>query len=227
MKLQQDWDADALRRAEREPGMLQIITLVLWLSCLVIGLLAMLLQAAPVPAPVKITPITELPPQPVLIDVDLSEPPPAEDVPPAPQSQLTATADVPPMPVVAAPSPAIAFAAPVEGPVRVSSSGYWGIGRSVAMAQPTVRRLAYGRGEGKQPRPDYPREAVAAGEQGTVGVRLIVAADGSVARAWAVSPSPWPLLNEAALGAVLQEWHFPSGSRRIYDVFITFKLNQT
>jgi TonB family protein len=57
-------------------------------------------------------------------------------------------------------------------------------------------------------------------------VRLTVGENGRVLTAEALSPSPWPLLNEAALRAVRERWHFHSGPPRAYDVAIRFNLSK-
>lgn len=213
------------RPTHTEPGMLQIITLVLWTASVFIGVLGLCLQSPPAKAPATITPVTELPPQPVVIDVDMTEPPPS-DVPPPQQALAVASADVPPLPIVAAPSPMIAFAAPVEGPVRVAGAGYGPIGRAAPVAQPRVQRLTFGSGDGLGLRPDYPPDASAAGEQGVVGVQFTVDESGTPTDVRLVSPSRWPSLNQAAIDTVLGKRYAP-GRRRTNQIFFTFKLNET
>lgn len=217
-------------RSIHGPGMVQIITLVLWVSCVVVGLLGMWLThppAAPPPAPIK------KPPPPLkaeVLNVDLAPmplPPPAprnpsEPPPPAAPSP----ASPPPLPEVAAPSAAMAFAQPIEGAVRLVPLSQANPARLPATVAPVVQRLTYGLGEGRQPEPDYPQEAVEAGEQGVVGVRFRVDTDGQVVAAQITSPCPWPLLNESALRAVRDTWHFGPGPPRLYEVAITFHLNQ-
>ena len=56
--------------------------------------------------------------------------------------------------------------------------------------------LSLGQGEGNQPRPDYPRDAAADGEEGAITVRLNVDSDGRVTAAEIISPCHWPLLNK-------------------------------
>lgn len=210
--------------------MIQIITLVLWLSCLAIGLLGMWLTEPPVAAPpppkksepplqvqvmnVELQPVV-LPPQ---APPDPSQPPPPPDESPAAP---------PPLPEVAAPSAAMAFAQPIEGAVRLVPLSRANPARLSVVAAPPVQRLTYGQGEGRQPEPDYPQEAVDAGQQGVVGVRLRVDQEGGVAAAQVIAPCPWPLLNQSALRAVRDTWHFGPGPPRLYDVYITFHLNQT
>ena len=94
----------------------------------------------------------------------------------------------------------------------------------VAAASP--QRLTYGQGEGRQPAPEYPLAARREGQEGTIIVRLTVGEDGRVLAAEALSASPWPLLNEAALHAVRERWRFRDGPTRVYDVAIRFELSK-
>jgi TonB family protein len=133
---------------------------------------------------------------------------------------------------VAEPNPAIAFALPVEGPVRIvepkqaTSARQTEASTPAPAAAPPVQAITYGEGEGKQPAPEYPRPAIRAGQEGTVTVRMSVSEEGRVLAAEAVSPSPWPLLNDAALRAVRQRWRFRPGPLRLYEVAIRFELHK-
>jgi protein TonB len=99
-----------------------------------------------------------------------------------------------------------------------------GGGPARASAPGAVRHLTFGVGEGRQPSPEYPREAGIAREQGTVVVRFTVGEDGSVLAAQVQSPCRWPLLNQAAVRAVRDRWHFQPGAMRSFDVSIEFEL---
>jgi protein TonB len=132
----------------------------------------------------------------------------ADQVPPPPGA--VATPQGPELAAVAAPSAAIAFAVPVAGPPHPA----------------TVHKLTYGEGEGQQPAPEYPREAVLAQQEGVVVVRFVVGKDGRVISADAVTPSHWPLLNQAAVRAVRDTWQFAPGPVRSYEVSIQFQLRQ-
>jgi protein TonB len=138
-----------------------------------------------------------------------------------PNPQVAAApAEAPPdvpaqLPVVVEPSPEIPFAVPTNQPFRKASTGS------------PVQHLTFGTGEGDKPAPEYPREAKIARQQGTVVVRFTVDADGHVVNAEAFSPSPYPLLNQAAVRAVRETWdHFPAGKVRVYDVSFQFELHQ-
>jgi protein TonB len=222
------------------PGVVAVGTLVIWASCLVVGLLGLHL-AYPWPHPPPKVP------EPVVAQVmhvdltdaalaqptsgapaeaaaDVAEPAPAPDAPPA----------APPLPAVAAPSPAIAFALPVEGPTRIvaAAEAVPQAARqsdappisAASVAAPPVRRITYGQGEGRQPRPEYPREAVLARQQGTVVVRFTVDQNGRVVDAQAVAPCPYPLLNQAAVRSIRDTWRYAPGPVRLFDVAIEYSL---
>ncbi|MGA2233285.1 MAG: energy transducer TonB, partial [Tepidisphaeraceae bacterium] len=174
----------------------------------------------------------ELPP-PQVSQTAVPQAPDADDPqPPAPPAMAAAPPPPPALMSVAAPSPQVAFAMPVKGPAKIVDASKAVPARpaptpatQVASAgPPAVRRIVYGQGEGVQPAPEYPREAVIAHEQGTVLVRFTVDAEGNVQSAEAESPSPWPLLNQAAIRAVQDTWRFAPGAPRSYEVNIQFQL---
>jgi protein TonB len=148
---------------------------------------------------------------------DLNAPP----APPAPPEALPPTA-------VAAPSPSIAFAVPVEGPTRIVDAklAVPVAARPPLPVAPPVRHLTFGVGEGRQPDPEYPHDAVLAHEEGTVVVRFKVGQDGRVLSAVVTQPSRWPLLNQAALRAVRDEWRLSPGKAGTYDIPIQFVLTR-
>jgi protein TonB len=213
-------------------SMLPVSTLVAWMVCLVVGGLGFALPytrpLAPKPEP--------MPTQAELIEVALtSEPlPPVQTVPaatmiPPALESLAAPASTPPMMALALPNADVAFALPVEGPAQVVPAAQAAYSRSVAQsnqvsAAPAIQSLTYGIGEGRQPAPRYPRDALRGGQQGKVAVRFLVAENGHVTTAEAAKPSPWPLLNEEAVRTVRQRWKFRSGPVRLYEVTIRFEL---
>lgn len=212
-----------------------VTILVLWLGFLVVGLLGLALpylrpQAHAQPPP---------PIQAEILNVELTqdaltlpnpEPTPAFDLAqPPPVSELVAPPEALPMISVATPTPVVAFPLPVEGPARVvepKNADYIQPVAPTAPAPPSPQPITYGHGEGKQPAPDYPTQARRQGQEGTVRVRFSVGENGRVLAAEAIAPSPWPLLNEAALRAVRQRWRFRSGSLRVFEVAIRFELKQ-
>lgn len=82
-----------------------------------------------------------------------------------------------------------------------------------------AKRLAGGR----MPPPVYPSEARRKGQTGTVLVEFVVSENGRVVSAHAKRPSPWPLLNNAAVSAV-RRWRFPAGTVTKYVRPIIFEL---
>jgi periplasmic protein TonB len=195
------------------------MTLVLWLECLAVGVAGILLPyTRPKPA--------EKPPPPVVAEIikvmlskDFIPPPQSTSAPPdavvPPPLAPDSTPPAPALTPILAPSPAIAFAKPVEAPPRPTQ-----------VVAPQVQRLTYGVGEGLQPDPDYPSEAAMNHQQGTVVVRFTVNTDGRVESAQAATPCPWPLLNQAAVRAVRETWRFEPGSVRVYEVAIQFELTE-
>ncbi len=181
------------------------------------------------------------PPSPVLATL-LPQVPPSIAVP-----------DAPTVTPVAAPSAAVAFAVPVEGLTRIVDASQaahagarggaattgTGQGRGPAVpaapaitplpqvqGPPVVTRLTYGQGEGRQPLPEYPREAAEARQQGTVTVRFSVDETGTVTSAQ-IPPgggTRFPLLNQSALRTVREAYRFPPGPPRLYEIPIQFEI---
>lgn len=229
------------RPADATPSIgldLGVLTLVLWLACTVVGLLGF---ALPYTRPRPFAP----PEEPVLVQqlkVELTQdplPPPDSVAPPTDLLTPPVPPDAlapPPMPqpiAVAQPNSAIAFALPVEGPTRIvetKRADYvqpMATNVSAASAPSSIAQpLTFGQGEGKQLAPEYPRQAVRQKQEGVVVVRMLVNPDGRVISAEAVSPSPWPLLNESALRTVRDRWRFRSGPQRLYEVPIRFELTK-
>ena len=207
---------------------------VLWIFCLVVGVIgfwnpgvfAAKTDATEPPAAPLDVQLSDAPPEldaaPPTPQTPADAPPPLADVPAAAPALPAISAPAPETAVVAAaPSAAIAFAVPNPNAVASRSTH-----RAAGPGGPAqIRHIVYGRGEGVQPRPQYPPEAVADREQGTVGLRFMVNPSGSVENVEVVSPSDWPLLNEAAARAVRDTWHFAPGNERIYEVNIVWHLN--
>lgn len=187
-------------------------------------------------------------------------PPPDPAVPPplfAPAAPPQAQQLVP----VAQPSPAVAFALPIEAPARIVELKQASFVRPVVQpvapvtapvsvpqpaARPTtappapatapvgtgtapvpaVESITFGRGEGDQPKPGYPRSAQKAGQEGTVVVRFSVGTNGVVMAAEVSVPSPWSLLNNEAVRVVREQWRFKDGPVRLYEVAIQFALKK-
>jgi len=201
-----------------------VLTLVVWVVCLAIGLLGFLLSYShphrPLKAPesVKVERlVVELNNTPNVSAENNRLPGSAISITPSP-----ADAMAPPPIAVAEPSAAIAFAVPVEGPTRVVPFNEATYAKPTTI--PSVQRLTFGQGEGRQPSPQYPLLAIQQHQEGTVVVRLVVGENGRVSSAEATQPCPWPMLNEAALRAVRQQWRFAPGDLRVYEVAIRFEI---
>ncbi len=203
-----------------------VLTFVVWVVCLAVGVLGFLLPYARPHRPVKAADSVKVERLVVELKNAPEVAPENERSPgnPSPSVPLPADAMAPPPIAVAQPSAAIAFAVPVEGPTRVVPFNQATYARPSSPATPAVQRLTFGQGEGRQPSPQYPVQAIQQHQEGTVVVRLVVGENGQVSSAEATQPCPWPLLNEAALRAVRQQWRFPPGDLRVYDVAIRFEI---
>ena len=210
-----------------------VLTLVLWVGLMTVAAMGMAMPYARA----LVAKTTPPPMQVEMLNVELSndpipdsEPPLATSLPTPPPMETLPQPQIPQtVAAVAMPSPAIAFALPVEGPVRVVEAKQAtyvrpAVTETPAPVMPPVQTLTFGKGDGKQPAPEYPARAQDQGQQGTVRVRFIVSENGRVAMAEAVAPSPWPLLNDSAVRTIRNRWRFASGSLRVFEVPIHFQL---
>jgi protein TonB len=212
-----------------------VVTLILWIGCLLVGSLGIVLPYARPVAKEKQPPSVTAEMLQVELTTDplppiLPQPGLTAARPPDLEPLATAVPEVPPLTPVAEPS-AVAFALPVEGPVVVvepAKASFTASARSEAkpVAAPPVRVLTYGQGEGRQPAPEYPLRSRLEGQEGTVGIRFSVSEDGRVLAADAFSPSPWKALNDSALRTLRERWRFSSGPVRLYEVSIRFQLTK-
>jgi TonB family protein len=208
-----------------DTSLVPVVTFVIWMVCLAVGLLGFLLPYSRVhrfikaPEPVKLEKLF------VQLGKETITPTENERQPGngGPSLALPSDEMAPPAIPVAEPSPAIAFAVPVEGATRVAPLDQAAYGRP-AKPVPTVQQLTFGVGEGQQASPEYPREAIEQHQEGTVVIRLVVGESGLVTSAEAIQPCPWPLLNESAVRTVRHQWRFAPGSVRAYDVPIHFQI---
>lgn len=224
-------------RLREESGLVPMLTLVMWIGCVFIGIAGFVLPY------LRPQPFVKTPPPVIaeLLNVELtSDPlPPANPAPPPPNllqpppvAQPRATPPPPQMMSVAAPSPQIAFAVPVAAPatvvpVKAASSRTPETPVVEAPAAATLSAptpLIFGQGEGKQPAPEYPRESRRQGQQGSVTVVFVAGEDGRVLSAEVSSPSPWPMLNHAALRVVKTRWRLSPGRLRSHTITFHFVL---
>jgi TonB family protein len=226
----------ALRRDE-DLAVVSVFTLVLWLFFSGVGLAGWVLSYDRPRSAVQAPPTLAA----ELVNVELTTDPVPQvkatprvlpPLQPPPSAPPLIVPSAPPMMAVAAPSPQIAFAVPVAAPapvVPVKEASYRTVETPVvetAPAAPAPQALTFGQGEGKQPAPEYPRQAERQGQEGVVTVLMTVGEDGRVLAAEAASPSPWPLLNQAALRVVKSRWRFAPGNLRAYQVAIRFQLKK-
>jgi TonB family protein len=209
--------------------LLPVVTLVLWLMCLLVGLIDHFITSTPPAAPPPATKPTEA----ALVDVSLNDSSASlaqssEATPMTLDTPAPILPAMPPLPAVTPVSPAIAFAVPVEGPVRIVAAAQAVVQprpRQPAAPQntgPVYTQIYYGKGEGNQPKPEYPYECQIAGQTGTVVVEFVVAQDGTIASATVAKPCQWPLLNQAAERSIRENWTYSSGPVRHYRINIVY-----
>ena len=193
---------------DEEIGLIPVFTLVLWITCLTIALIGFLTDESTRPAATQ-------PAQPPveLLTVDLAAP----DQSPR-DSGLPQKAEIPEARVSAAPPPAAPVLPPGDFPV------FQPLIAPRSFVAPL--RLTFGRGAGRQPAPEYPREAALTGEEGTVVARFEVGEDGRVDDAQTIVPCPWPLLNQSVLRTIRHDWRFSPGPPRRYEIAIEFHINR-
>ncbi|MEO6994323.1 MAG: TonB family protein [Lacunisphaera sp.] len=209
----------------------QISTLVLWSTCLLVGVLGFVLPYSR-PHPPAIAP------EPVVVEkleVELTKDPlppaalPANPLSTPPPPSALVEPQISQAVAVAEPS-AVAFAVPVEGPTVVVAADQAAHARpatvpvSSSTSSSSPQTLVFGQGEGRQPAPQYPERSAKLGQEGTVDVRLTVGTDGRVIETVVASPCEWPLLNDAAERTVRHRWRFSRGPTRVYQVAIHFAL---
>jgi protein TonB len=228
--------ASLARRAPSESvSFVSLVTLVLWCGLIAAGALGFVLAPAPpmvtspAPPPVQAEWLNvELTSDPVVIP-ETSAPPPSE---PPPMPELLTEPPVATLTAVAAPDALVSFALPVEGPVRIVETARASFAKPAAdappvvAARPVVQALTFGEGDGRQKAPEYPRLARRERQEGAPRVRFTVGQNGRVLEAALSSPSPWPLLNEAALKVIREHWQFRPGAVRAYEVTIRFEMNR-
>jgi TonB family protein len=216
---------------------LAVTTLVIWTLSAAVGVIGLKfpyarpqpIAKAPEPIQAEVLKV-DLTPQP--LSPPANEPVRQDRVPP-PELQPISPPKAPPLIAVAQPNPAIAFALPIEGPSRVVpakeasfATPAPAVVEPAHVPTPQTQQLTFGEGEGKQPAPEYPRRAMAAGQEGTVLVRFSVGEDGRVLTAQASAPCLWALLNDSAVRVVRERWRFRAGPARLYQVSIRFELRK-
>lgn len=240
-----------------ELSLLAALTLVLWTLCTLVALAGYLGRQANFDPPTTQPAVAQA----VVMDVELANDPTPPDVPqPLAAGEIAFGGDdapavaveMPPaalpdfIPAVAMPGPAIAFAVPVAGPVRLAaaaSAAFHGMPTPVTgVSTPVVvtrapaavapkrvgpTRLTAGRGLAHdQPTPEWPEAARLAHQQGSVTVSFTLDDAGNVIDTAISTPCRWPLLNQAARRRVADDWHFPPGFAGQYLITFDFAFNE-
>lgn len=225
-------------RVHGQISLLSVATAVAWVGCVAVGILGLWIPYARPQVPAKTPPPVEA--QILNVELTKDQMPPLDPLPrvadttqPPPLADPVAVPDLPALMAVAEPGPALAFALPVEGPVRLVEAKRAAYTRDTEPKAATplasslpLQTITYGQGAGKQPAPDYPSRAAREGQEGTVRVRFSVGENGRVLEAETAMACPWHLLNDAAVRAVRERWRFPAGPLRRYEVAIRFELTK-
>jgi TonB family protein len=199
-------------------GLVPVATLVICLACIVIGVMGYLYPHEP-PKPPTSQPV---PVESTLVNVSLTDeqPPRLQQRSDQPQMQqalaVPAAPSVPALPAVAAPSPAIAFALPVNAPPRAAQN-------RAAVQRAVATQVFVSGADGNQPKPEYPVECQTAGQEGTVRIDFLVTSEGRITDARITQPCEWPLLNQSALRCVREQWSFSPTMQGPHFVLIDFK----
>lgn len=226
--------SDAVERADG----VQIPTLALWLTVVVVGLAGIVLRpdgvasarVEPSPSPLQLSDLVigmesattvgeaggaEVVETPAIVETPVAAEPPelAPLTPMVPLPELPAAAVMRPPGTAEVQSQASANRRPAPPSGSAAKSG------AAAAGATGAARLAAGR----MPAPTYPAEARRRGQSGTVLVEFTIDASGQVISVVAKSPSPWPLLNQEALSTV-RRWKFPPGNVITLQRPIVFQL---
>ena len=218
-------------------------TLVLWLSVTAVGVAGPLWPDGPEsrvapeeePPPIEVL-IVELTAEPVASSTETVIEDPVSKAPPIEVAQ-EALPDPSPLAQVASPSVPMAFPVPTEEPAQevieakeaASSvpprSDSESTETTVATSgQPAAQALVFGRGEGRQPAPRYPRTALREQQEGAVTCVFTVEASGRVSSVEVTEPCQWPLLNQEAARVIGSRWRFKRGDVRRYQITIHFRI---
>jgi periplasmic protein TonB len=193
----------------------------LFLMVGLIGLRPPKIVERPLNAPQEIVPVILTPPE------EQPKPQPQIKPPDEPQETPDVPAEAPQIPtVVAANTPNVAFAVPVEGPVALAPMAHAAPPPPLVSAPPKIAKFDPNAttGGGSYPPPEYPYEALRSRYQGTVIIELTVDPSGVVTSAKLQTSSGFGLLDEAALKVVKKRWRFPPGAPRYYYWPCTFKI---
>ena len=158
-------------------------------------------QPPPAQATASQTPVTKTPAAQV----------PVPQSPPAPEQahEQAQAAAQPPMPQSAPGGAATPDAAPADAPPDVRmGEGIAGLYAEIE----DIGRIHRAEPETGNVPPEYPLEAARRGEQGSVTLRIYIAADGGVLHVDVAQSSGWPILDRAARDRIAT-WHFHPATR--------------
>jgi protein TonB len=196
--------------------------------CLLFLLIGVLGARTPVNAIRPVKPLEE--PVPVILE-PVTPPPPATVEQQKQERTDEEKPDTPQVVVVTPESPAINFPVPTIGNLLVPNA----IAKAPPItpmkqveplrSQPTILENT-GAG-GDRPKPEYPKLAIAQGEEGTVVLSITVDDAGHITTISVKESSGYSLLDRAALDFVKKHWIIPpAGGARNYEAPIRFQLTR-
>lgn len=197
----------------------------LFLAVGLVGLKAPKVIEKPINEPQEIVPVVFTPPE------EPQKPQVQEEQPTEPQPQ-DAPSEAPPVVTIVAPAnaPNIAFSVPVQGPVAIAPTAQMAppppakLPEPAAPPRPVKFNPTVTTDGGYYPEPRYPQAALRNRWQGTVVIRIEVAASGDISSVNVQKSSGHSMLDDAATD-VIKRWRFPAGDVRIYVWDCTFKMN--
>ncbi len=191
---------------------------------LIIGLIGLRpprIVEKPITPPPEIVPVIFTPPE------EQPKPQPQTKPPEEPQETQEAPVEAPPIPtVVAANTPNVAFAVPVEGPVALAPMSRAAPPPPITQVAPQPKKFVPGQGEGGTfPWPtSYPREAREQRLQGTVMLSVVVDQQGLPTQVDIKESSRHFVLDRFAVQWVKNHWRWLPGETRYYYVPFQFNL---
>jgi protein TonB len=221
-RLQSDIAQFCLPAATRDPNRKLAYVNSICLAFIVVGMLGVnppKYVQKPLPELLEIVPVIFTPPPEEQPPPDPDQIPPEDATPPDPASPAPIVATL-----VAAPSAAVSFPVPVEGPVSLVPVKYAGPPpailpkpRPVTVTAPTPVRLVTSKVQGGSfPPPQFVSGVLRNGESATVEVRIEVAPDGSMTKVEVDKTSGYLELDRRTVQHIRNRWRFPPGEARLY-----------
>lgn len=196
---------------------------VLFLAIGLVGLKPPPIHVRTLPEPMEIVPVVYTPPEELpKVEPQIQEPTDAEP------TDEPAEVDIPQLvTVVAANTPGVAFAVPVEGPVAIAQSPRFASPpppRQVVEPPKIIRFNPQAESGGNFPHPTYPRAELLARKEGKLMLYVIVSTNGLPESVTIKDSSGVPGLDRHASQWVKNNWNWRPGGVRHFYVPIEFQI---